>query len=88
MAVFDSEDIIINMKPDFEAAARLPGMGAAVTAPGREYDCVSRFFAPKVHIPEDPVTGSLSAAERCCLRSLISCRSRNFCNRREKWVRI
>lgn len=58
MAVFDSEDIIGNMKPDFEAAARLPGMGAAVTALGRDYDCVSRFFAPKVHIPEDPVTGS------------------------------
>lgn len=58
MAVFDSENIIRNMKPDMERLAALPGLGAAVTAPGSEYDCVSRFFAPKVHIPEDPVTGS------------------------------
>jgi predicted PhzF superfamily epimerase YddE/YHI9 len=29
-----------------------------VTAPGEEVDFVSRFFAPKVGIPEDPVTGS------------------------------
>ena len=29
-----------------------------VTAPGRKYDCVSRFFAPKLKVNEDPVTGS------------------------------
>jgi predicted PhzF superfamily epimerase YddE/YHI9 len=33
-------------------------MGVIVTAPGRDADFVSRFFAPKVGIPEDPVTGS------------------------------
>jgi len=29
-----------------------------VTAPGRKSDFVSRFFAPGVGVPEDPVTGS------------------------------
>jgi predicted PhzF superfamily epimerase YddE/YHI9 len=33
-------------------------MGIIVTAPGREVDFVSRFFAPRVGIDEDPVTGS------------------------------
>ena len=28
------------------------------TAKGKEYDCVSRSFAPKLNIPEDPVCGS------------------------------
>lgn len=32
--------------------------GVIVTAPGEEYDFVSRFFAPGSGIPEDPVTGS------------------------------
>ena len=30
-----------------------------VTAPGDGYDCVSRFFAPKLNVPEDPATGSI-----------------------------
>ena len=29
-----------------------------MTAPGEEHDFVSRFFAPRYGIPEDPVTGS------------------------------
>jgi predicted PhzF superfamily epimerase YddE/YHI9 len=29
-----------------------------VTAPGRGADFVSRFFAPRAGVPEDPVTGS------------------------------
>ena len=33
-------------------------MGVIVTAPGSGVDFVSRFFAPAVGIPEDPVTGS------------------------------
>lgn len=38
---------------------RQPGYGFVVTAPGRECDFVSRFFAPQVGVPEDPVTGSM-----------------------------
>jgi predicted PhzF superfamily epimerase YddE/YHI9 len=33
--------------------------GVSVTAPGVGVDFVSRFFAPKFGIPEDPVTGSV-----------------------------
>lgn len=29
-----------------------------MTAPGQDRDFVSRYFAPKLGIPEDPVTGS------------------------------
>jgi predicted PhzF superfamily epimerase YddE/YHI9 len=29
-----------------------------VTAPGDDVDFVSRFFAPELGVPEDPVTGS------------------------------
>jgi len=32
--------------------------GVIVTAPGKDVDFVSRFFAPSVGVPEDPVTGS------------------------------
>ncbi len=46
-------------------AATTPGGGAIVTAPGDsaddgsgDFDFVSRFFAPHLGIPEDPVTGS------------------------------
>lgn len=36
--------------------------GVIVTAPGTDVDFVSRFFAPKYGIPEDPVTGSAHCA--------------------------
>jgi predicted PhzF superfamily epimerase YddE/YHI9 len=38
--------------------AALDGFGVIATAPGDDCDFVSRFFAPKVGVPEDPVTGS------------------------------
>ena len=38
---------------------QLEGSGVAATAPGALYDCVSRYFAPKLKINEDPVTGSV-----------------------------
>jgi PhzF family phenazine biosynthesis protein len=58
MAVFDDEDIIRSMSPDFEAIAQMDWFALIVTAPGKTSDFVSRFFAPRVGIPEDPVTGS------------------------------
>jgi predicted PhzF superfamily epimerase YddE/YHI9 len=33
-------------------------LGIMVTAPGKEVDFVSRFFAPRAGVLEDPVTGS------------------------------
>ena len=59
LLVYDDERVIRGLQPDFEAMSLLDGSGVGVTAPGIEYDCVSRFFAPKLKVNEDPVTGSL-----------------------------
>jgi PhzF family phenazine biosynthesis protein len=58
LAVFDDEETILAIKPDFEILKKLDALGIIVTAPGREADFVSRFFAPAAGINEDPVTGS------------------------------
>ncbi len=58
LAVFDSQDQIEALHPEVDSLARLDCMRICATAPGREVDFVSRFFAPRAGIPEDPVTGS------------------------------
>jgi PhzF family phenazine biosynthesis protein len=58
MAVFETEDEVRSLRPDFAAVTRLHPHAIIVTAPGRDCDFVSRFFAPAVGVPEDPVTGS------------------------------
>lgn len=59
LLVYDNEATVRGMRPDFEKVGQLDGLGIAVTAPGVDHDCVSRFFAPKLEINEDPVTGSV-----------------------------
>jgi len=58
LAIYDSEDEVRALQPDFERLKTLDRLGVIVTAPGRTADFVSRFFAPGAGIPEDPVTGS------------------------------
>jgi PhzF family phenazine biosynthesis protein len=58
MAVFESEDEVRRLAPDFARLARVEGFAVIVTAPGARVDFVSRFFAPSQGLPEDPVTGS------------------------------
>ena len=58
LAVFDTEEQIKSMTPDMAALEKLDCLGIIVTAPGSRSDFVSRFFAPRAGIPEDPVTGS------------------------------
>jgi predicted PhzF superfamily epimerase YddE/YHI9 len=58
VAVYDSEEEIRSLRPNFEKLQEVDLHGVIVTAPGREVDFVSRFFAPKFGINEDPVTGS------------------------------
>jgi len=58
MAVFDSEGDVRALRPDTARVAALDRMAVIATAPGSDCDFVSRFFAPRVGIPEDPVTGS------------------------------
>lgn len=60
----ESEDIVRGLAPDLATLERIDARGVIVTSraetPG--YDFVSRFFAPRVGVPEDPVTGSAHCA--------------------------
>ena len=58
MVVFDSEEQVRQLRPNYFLMDRIPVRGIIATAPGEEQDFVSRFFAPRCGIPEDPVTGS------------------------------
>jgi PhzF family phenazine biosynthesis protein len=52
-----NEEAVKKCKPDFSLMRKLDTM-VIITAPGKEVDFVSRFFAPSAGIDEDPVTGS------------------------------
>ncbi len=56
--VFNDEKDVISLTPDIEYLKKLDLRGVIVTAESVDYDFVSRFFAPKFGISEDPVTGS------------------------------
>ena len=58
MLLFETEDDIVNLQPDMSALSRLPYDEVIVTAKGTDADFVSRLFAPRIGIPEDPVTGA------------------------------
>ena len=54
-----NENTVRGLRPNLAVIGQLPVRGVIVTARGDGvYDCVSRFFAPAVGVPEDPVTGS------------------------------
>ncbi len=57
MVVYDSEDDVRRLDPAMDRVAALEAFAVIATAPGRTADFVSRFFAPRHGIPEDPVTG-------------------------------
>jgi PhzF family phenazine biosynthesis protein len=56
----ESEQVVRDLQPDLQRLVDLPVKAVIVTAPSTSpaYDFVSRFFAPAIGIPEDPVTGS------------------------------
>ena len=58
LVVLGSEAAVRAVRPRFDLLESLDSLGVIITAPGDEVDFVSRFFAPKHGIPEDPVTGS------------------------------
>ena len=58
LVVLENEEKVKHVKPNFEKLKKIDTRGVIVTAPGDEFDFVSRFFAPAVGINEDPVTGS------------------------------
>ena len=58
LMVLESAEAVENLAPDFDKLKNLDGLIQAVTAADKNFDCVSRVFAPKIKIAEDPVTGS------------------------------
>ena len=58
MLIYADQAQIELIQPDFRKLKQTEARGIMVTAPGKESDFVSRFFAPAVGVDEDPVTGS------------------------------
>ena len=58
LVVLESENAVRDLQPDFSVLEKVDCEGVIVTAPGDEVDFVSRFFAPRIGIAEDPVTGA------------------------------
>jgi len=58
LAVFDREEEVRSLAPTMSKILELGCFAICATAPGEDADFVSRFFAPAVGVPEDPVTGS------------------------------
>jgi PhzF family phenazine biosynthesis protein len=58
LAVFDREEVVRLLAPDFFLLSKVSARGVIVTSPGSRHDFVSRFFGPQSGVNEDPVTGS------------------------------
>ncbi len=60
--VYEFEQDVAGLRPDFAALRAASELCIIATAPGDECDFVSRYFGPQVGIDEDPVTGSAHCA--------------------------
>ncbi|MGM9533128.1 PhzF family phenazine biosynthesis protein [Intestinibacter sp.] len=58
LCVFDDEKTVRELNPDMDKLKTIDGLLLQVTAAGKDVDCVSRSFAPKLNVIEDPVCGS------------------------------
>ena len=58
LCVLDDEQTVRELTPDLEKIKQIDGLLLHVTARGKDEDCVSRSFAPKLAVAEDPVCGS------------------------------
>lgn len=60
----EDEHHVRSLKPDLFRLAEVDARGVVVTAQSnhKNYDFISRFFAPRIGVPEDPVTGSAHCA--------------------------
>ncbi len=58
ICVFEKEEQVRSMEPDQTMLTKIEGRTQNATARGKETDCVSRSFCPKLSIAEDPVCGS------------------------------
>ncbi len=60
-AIYEKEESVLNIAPHMQALKRLAPYDVVVTAPGKRFDFVSRYFWPANGGEEDPVTGSIHA---------------------------
>lgn len=60
LVVLESAEQLRALQPDYGQLQQLDLRGVIVTSPADQpqYDFYARFFAPKLQVPEDPVTGS------------------------------
>jgi PhzF family phenazine biosynthesis protein len=58
LLIFESETAVANLNPDFGLLSKINARGVIASSKSETYDFVCRFFAPKVGVNEDPVTGS------------------------------
>ena len=57
LCILENEEQVRKVHPNQELIRQLDGVCLHITAPGTEYDCVTRSFAPKCGVAEDPVCG-------------------------------
>jgi len=55
----ENEEEVRGLEPDMHALTQIGYDEVIVTAPGDDCDFASRMFAPRIGIPEDPVTGAI-----------------------------
>lgn len=55
----ENEEEVRNLSPDFQSLRQQQYDEVIVTAVGDDCDFASRMFAPRIGIPEDPVTGAI-----------------------------
>lgn len=60
MAIYDDPGKVVGCRPDLDRIKRIGGQGVIISSHANEegFDFISRYFAPNIGIPEDPVTGS------------------------------
>jgi PhzF family phenazine biosynthesis protein len=58
MLIYKDQAQIEKMQPDMRLLSQVIARGVVITAKGKDCDFVSRFFAPRSGVNEDPVTGS------------------------------
>ncbi len=57
VCILENEEQVRNVQPNQNLIRQMDGVCFHITARGREYDCVTRSFAPKCNVAEDPVCG-------------------------------
>lgn len=58
LCIFNNEETVKELKPDMDKLKEIEGLLLHVSAKCKDFDCISRSFAPKLNVIEDPVCGS------------------------------